>query len=143
MYDVQGKYQKAIESFINAIEINGDEAIYHVKLSIALFRNGLVNKAFSEVFAARRLEPKNPDIDFQLAEFLRQIKSWNRAITNYNQILERNPDYGDAHCGLAMVYFQSGEAEEAEGAYLDCQQLSFNDNLKDEVEAAKARFEGR
>jgi tetratricopeptide (TPR) repeat protein len=143
LYITQGKYQRAIEPFIAAINIDREKAIYYDRLSAVYFKEGFGFVASYAGKQAIKLEPGNLDYRFHLADIYRQIGSWYLAIINYNQIIELDPEYGDAYCGLAIVYYQSGEVEEAEVAYPNCQQLGVNDNLKGQAEAEKTTFEVR
>lgn len=140
-YAAQGKYEEAAEALATAIEINDEKAIYFDRLSSALFKIGLENEAFSAGEAAMELEPENLDYRFHLAEIYRQIKGWDRAIVNYDKIIKQDPEYGDAYCGMAIIYYQRGEREKAETAHLDCKQWSINDYLKEQAELARTAME--
>jgi tetratricopeptide (TPR) repeat protein len=144
VYAAQGKFEEAMESFAAAIDINDGKAIYYDRLSATLIKVGLESEAFNAGEAAMALEPDNLDYRFHLAEIYRQIEGWDRAVVNYEKIIERDPEYGDAYCGLAIILYQRnerGDIDKAAAAYDRCLELPVTDYLKEQAELAKKSFD--
>jgi tetratricopeptide (TPR) repeat protein len=146
VYNAQAKFDEAVESFATAIDINDQKAIYFDRLSGALIKVGLYNDAFNAGEKAIALESDNLDYRFNLAEIYRQIEGWDRAVVNYDIIIEQDPAYGDAYCGLAITLYQRnkrGDIERADKVFDDCQKLSLTDHLKEQADLAKKSFDVR
>lgn len=84
-----GDYERACEFFEAAIKNNENEAVYHVKLGLALMRSRQgFNRAVSAIQRAIELDPYNVEHRLALAEIYETVGSMSLAIRTYQEILK-------------------------------------------------------
>jgi tetratricopeptide (TPR) repeat protein len=84
-----GDYSRACEFFDAAIKNNDSDAMYHVKLGLALMRSHQgFNRAVSAIQRAVELDPYNVDHRLALGEIYETVGSTSLAIKAYQDLLK-------------------------------------------------------
>jgi curved DNA-binding protein CbpA len=84
-----GDYSRACEFFEAAIKNNDNEALYHVKLGLALMRSRQgFNRAVTAIQRAIELDPYNVDHRLALGEIYETVGSTSLAIKAYQDLLK-------------------------------------------------------
>jgi len=70
-----------------------------------------------------------------------RLNDLQNAEKEYKAAIEVNPNFGEAHSNLAVVYFVTGRVAEAETAIKAAERAGFkvNPRLKDDIAAAKKK----
>jgi tetratricopeptide (TPR) repeat protein len=144
VYGAQGKYEEAIEEFQWAIRLNAENASYYNSLSDALLKiDGFDENALIAQETAATLEPNNLYYHFRLAEIYRLFGMTEIAEREYKNIIDVNSEYGDAYCGLAIIYYQTDQGEKASEEFGLCLEKSDDTTLKDLVSREKDVYESK
>jgi adenylate cyclase len=117
IYLLKKDLDKAIAHGEKAVEQTPSDATPHFILGMALRSNGQYEAAISSIKKALRLNPVKP---------LRQLNNlaWaylgsqqqEKAISTWNETIERNPDYLFAYMGLTAAYWIAGFEDRARQA---------------------------
>jgi len=84
-----GEYNRAAEFFEAAIKNNDSEALYHVKLGLALMRSHQgFNRAVAAIQHAIELDPYNIDHRLALGEIYETVGSTSLAVKAYQDLLK-------------------------------------------------------
>jgi tetratricopeptide (TPR) repeat protein/GT2 family glycosyltransferase/acetyltransferase-like isoleucine patch superfamily enzyme len=70
-------------------------------------------KAMTELEAADRIDPGNPDVHYSFATVYASIRQYEKAIAELRKVLEINSDYAPAHHDLGQIYSSLGEQSKA------------------------------
>ena len=117
IYLLRKDLDKAIAHGQRAVEQSPNNAGAHNILGIALRSNGQYEEAILRTQKALRLNPFKPvnRLD-QLAWAYLYSKQYEKAISTWNETLERNPDYLFAYMGLTAAYWFIGSEDQARQA---------------------------
>jgi len=108
---------KAIAYAEKAVEQRPNYANVHNILGLALRSNGQYDEAISSFKKALQLDPVNRIArQSNLAWAYLYSKQYEKAISNWNETLERNPDYLYAYMGLTAAYWLTGSEDQAQQA---------------------------
>ena len=108
---------KAISYAKKAVEQRPNFANVHNILGLALRSNGQYDQAISSFKKALQLDPVGRIARMSnLAWAYLYTKQYEKAISIWNETLERNPDYLFAHYGLTAAYWLSGSKDQARQA---------------------------
>jgi TolB-like protein/Flp pilus assembly protein TadD len=110
-------WDKAIAYGEKAVEQSPNRAGVHSVLGYALRSNGQYEEAISSLRKALQLNPvKNINRLDGLAWAYLYSKQYEKAISTWNEIVKRNPDYMYSYIGLTMAYWLSGSEDQARQA---------------------------
>jgi len=110
-------WDKAIAYGEKAVEQRPNYAGLHDILGYALSRNGQFDEAISRIKKALQLNPVRP-LNYlnNLAYAYLFSKQYEKAISSWNEILERDTDYLYAYVGLTIAYWFTGSKDQARKA---------------------------
>jgi len=112
-YFKSGKYEEAIKSFKQAIEIDPDFAEVHYNLGLAYFESGKYEEAIDAYKHAIRIDPDYADAHYNLGKVYDELGKYEEAIDAYKHAIRIDPDAADAHYNLGTDYGKSGMYKEA------------------------------
>jgi adenylate cyclase len=110
-------WDKAIAYGEKAVEQRPNYAFLQDVLGYALSRNGQFDEAISRIKKALQLNPVRP-LNYlnNLAYAYLFSKQYENAISTWNEILERDPDFLYAYVGLTIAYWFTGSKDQARKA---------------------------
>jgi Tfp pilus assembly protein PilF len=116
-YFKSGKYEEAIKSFKQAIEIDPDFAEVHYNLGLAYFESGKYEEAIDAYKHAIRIDPDAADAHYNLGTDYGKSGMYKEAIESFKQAVRIDPDYASAHHNLGVAYRKTGRNEEEVESY--------------------------
>jgi adenylate cyclase len=127
VYFLRLQYDQAIEEAKKAINLSPNSAEANFYYGQALRMAGRFDEAIVALNNAIRLNPVTPlSYTNNLAYAYAFSENYEKAITLWNQCLERNPDYFFAHLGLTLSYQLSGNETKAREAAAEVLRLKPN-----------------
>ena len=112
-----GKINRARKYYLEALELNPNEAEAWRLLGVIANNCQNYDKAIERLNTAMKLNPNNFMVYNNLAGVYKDIKQWQEAINYYNKALEINPNQGDSYNGLGNVYKEIENFDKALEAY--------------------------
>jgi len=109
----QGRLDKALERFQEALALEPESAAFHAGLGNALYKKGLEDEAIIQYQKALEIDPDYAEAHNNLGNSLLQIGRAKEAITHFQRALEIRPDYAEAHNNLGYSLLQAGRVDEA------------------------------
>ncbi|HXG67773.1 MAG TPA: tetratricopeptide repeat protein [Blastocatellia bacterium] len=115
-YD-SGEYEKAIEAYRQALQLNPDstDAWYH--LGMAYSSLGRYKEAVEAYSRAIRRKPDYAAAHFNLGHAYSNLKQYDNAIKAFQQAIQYEPDNLEAYFALGYAYFDSGRDEKAAATF--------------------------
>jgi predicted O-linked N-acetylglucosamine transferase (SPINDLY family) len=107
----EGRFPDAVGLLEAAIAEDGQNAVYHSNLGVALKGVGRAEDALLTIQQAERLAPDDNDIRFNVACLLQELGRSDQAISAYEAILKKDPDHADALSNLGALLLEAGRAE--------------------------------
>lgn len=108
-YMGQGLYDKAIDTYLKALEVGPGDAKTHLALGSAYLAKGLYDRALPAYKQATRLNPALvPAVHNDLGIYYIRMGQLDRAEEELNTALRANADYGLARLNLARIYTETG-----------------------------------
>lgn len=109
----QGRYEKAIEAFKQAIRLNPDDAdVYHV-LGLVYAGLGRWQEAMESYKQALRLNPDDAEAHNNLGMAYFNLGRHQEAIEAFRQVIRLQPDHANAHNNLGAAYNSLSRHQEA------------------------------
>ena len=105
----QGKYDKAIEAYQRAIQIQPNYAAAYNNLGIAWQKQGKLEQAVQIYHKTLIIRPNYPQAYNNLANTLKEQGKLQGAVQAYHKAIEINPSYIDAHKNLGIVLLLQGD----------------------------------
>ena len=102
-----------VNNYTKAYQINQDLAEANVGLGWACFYKGDWDEAFKYYKRALELEPANPEVNYYVAGFFKDIGLYRKAIEFYSRAIEIDPVYKEYRDVCAQCYMIIGEFERA------------------------------
>src|SRR6266581_1070134 len=96
----------------NAEDKSSPELLQHLAAAGKLMRNKQYQEAAEELNSALQ-SGAGPEAGFVMGELLRLQEQWPMAVSVYQQILQRNPDFPETQTKLSYVLYKSGDPKEA------------------------------
>ncbi|MDE0087346.1 MAG: crossover junction endodeoxyribonuclease RuvC [Candidatus Poribacteria bacterium] len=119
------KYDEAIAKFNEAINIDPIDAEMHYRVGRACLGQGDLNAGENAAKKAIKLTENNHPDSQKLLDAIKYYRSgriflnnreWDRAIDKFQEAINREPIFIEAHCGLGRVHLAQGNLDEAENA---------------------------
>jgi len=107
------EFKRSEEEFKKAIELKPSYATAHQWYSTLLVEVGRPEQAYSELMAARDLDPLSLIINVNVGNYYLNNKEYQKAIDQFKKVLQAEPDFSFAHVGLARAYCLEGKYDEA------------------------------
>jgi tetratricopeptide (TPR) repeat protein len=92
LFDDQGDYARAIQSFAMAATLNPEDVLAHSHLAFLLHQNGDHRAAWDHLDAALELDPGHPQPHFYLAVFFWEAHIFREAMREWETVMELEPD---------------------------------------------------
>lgn len=126
-YLKNNKQDLSHKHFEKSLKLKDDYLDTYIFYSRALRQSRLDNKAIEILNSGvKRIKGDKSKIKYELGEIHRENKNFLLAITNYAQILKKNPGNHILHNSLAVCYEAIGENTMAEASYLKAIKLQPN-----------------
>jgi tetratricopeptide (TPR) repeat protein len=122
-FQSQGEFDKAIECYHKAIDIDPKNAVAHTNLGSVLLGRGQLKEASEEFLIALRYKPESEVAYYNLGLILEVQGKIEAAKAHYQQALHFNPRHDDAYRRLARVCLGQQDYEQAEINYRKLLQL--------------------
>jgi superkiller protein 3 len=103
IFEEVGRSEAAISAFKMAIEYNNEFWEAHNLLGMTYARLGN-DMAVEHFYTATRLFPDNLEIRYHAGYVYQQFEHFDRAIEEYEYIIEKDPDYFFAYFNLGNIY---------------------------------------
>jgi len=110
-------YQKAIESYKEAIRIKPDYVEAYCNLGIAYKASGDNKNAIESYKEAIRLKPNYAEAYCNLGVAYGASGDSKKEIEAYKEAIRLKPNYVNAHYNLVLAYFRSGDRRNASEEY--------------------------
>src|SRR5215471_6692294 len=112
-YARKGEYDRAIESYDEAIRLNPKHADAFSNRGVAYARKGDYDRAVENYDEAIRLNPKHAAALYGRGNAYRRKGDYDRAIENYDEALRLNPKHANAFSNRGVAYARKGEYDRA------------------------------
>lgn len=110
---IPGKRSEALSEQLRAVELDGGNAEYRMRLVWELMPAGRLDEARSHAERALELDPLSGLMWITAATVRALARQWDEAEKLYTKVLEVDPDYVPALSYLGLVQVQQGRAAEA------------------------------
>ncbi|MBI4082634.1 MAG: tetratricopeptide repeat protein [Candidatus Lambdaproteobacteria bacterium] len=104
-------YNRALKDLQDAIQLNPGLQKEAVELMQAFSGQGSEEQALSVGFALLKLDPQNVELMNKLANVLRKMGSYSKAVKLYTYVLKANPQMTEAKYNLAACSFRIATAD--------------------------------
>lgn len=121
------EYDKAIEIFKKAVELNPDDDDSWRWLGNSYNRNGQVEEAIKYYLKAAKLNPDDSRNWFNLGISYSNNEQYKEAINSFLKVVELNPDDSYSWYGLGNSYIKNEQVEDAIKSLLKATELNSND----------------
>lgn len=109
----EGRFVEAVGFLEAAIGLNGDIAVYHSNLGVALKGSGRTEEALGALRRAQTLAPQDGDIQYNVACLLQELDRPEEAAAAYDALLTGNPDHADALSNLGLLLLEAKQPARA------------------------------
>ena len=109
----QGHTKKAIEHYLQALQIKPDYEDAHYNLGLVLDKQGRTAEAIEHYLQALRIKPDFEKAHNNLGAALDKQGRTEEAIEHYLQALRLKPDYEKTHNNLGAAFFSKGRIDTA------------------------------
>ena len=106
-------FELMVKNYMKAYQINQELAEANVGLGWSCFYKGDWDEAFKYYKRALELEPANPEVNYYIAGFFKDIGLYHKAIEFYSRAIEIDPTYKEYRDVCAQCYRIIGEFERA------------------------------
>ena len=126
-YYNNGEYDKAIEIFKKAVELNPNDDDSWRLLGNSYNRNGQIEEAIKYYLKAAELNPDDSRNWFNLGISYSNNEQYKEAINSFLKVVELNPDDSYSWYGLGNSYIKNKQVEDAIKSLLKATELNSND----------------
>jgi len=122
-------FELMVKNYTKAYQINQELAEANVGLGWACFYKGDWDEAFKYYKRALELEPINPEVNYYVAGFFKDIGLYRKAIEFYSRAIEIDPVYKEYRHVCAQCYMKIGEFERATELLKEALEFESNDTI--------------
>jgi tetratricopeptide (TPR) repeat protein len=106
--------------FERALELsNGKFYDAHVALGKLHFDRGDMRKSFSHYRAGLAIKPLMPAVWFRVGTICMQLKEWDAALRAFTEVVQQEPEEGDAWANVAAIHMHRKNPSEAYPALVE------------------------
>ncbi|MBT3321402.1 MAG: tetratricopeptide repeat protein [Anaerolineae bacterium] len=119
-YAESGDIRGEITEYLAAIDLDSENALIHLLLGKTYERVEMVEGAVTEYKEAARLAALDPELTISIpsvAHLYYDSGEYEKAIPEFIEVIEANPDNLEDYISLGYCYYQLGEYEEAAARY--------------------------
>jgi len=109
----KAQHERATELIERAVELNGDEAAYHLNLGSVYKARGLLAQAAAAYCRAVQLKPDDAHVHYLHGRLLQEQGAVSDAIIHFERALQHEPRHQAALCALGAVAHEQGRLEDA------------------------------
>lgn len=120
----QGKIDKAIEHYSEALEIDPDFVNAHNNLGFVLAKQGKIDEATAHYYKALKINPNYRRALNNLGLALSEQGRLEEAATLFSKALQNNANDADAHNNLGLVFAKQGKVDKAITHFLRTVQIN-------------------
>jgi TolB-like protein len=131
-------FADAEREFKRAIDLNPKHATAHHRYAEFLSLMGRRREAMEEIRVALSLDPLSPAINSDAGRLSYYAQDYDHALSHLRKTLEIDQNFALAHTGLAQVYEQKGQTQDAILEFMRAQRLMRLDEKK--LRALKRAF---
>ncbi len=111
------KYNLAIAHFTRSLELFGYDADFLVNRSLAYESTQQFACAENDLRLAKRLDPDNSLVNFNLARIEEASGKNSQVIASYTSIIEQSPEFSEAYAKRGIAKLKIGDLEGAKSDY--------------------------
>jgi tetratricopeptide (TPR) repeat protein len=134
--DARGDHELVAKHLRRIGETEGDEALFHARVALDLFRRGLLDEAILEYRQALSISPEYADLRNQLGVTLHAAGRDTEAVEQFAHALRINPRYLEARLNHAVALQALGKTSEARAELLKAQEMDPDNHAAQEALAA-------
>ena len=120
------KWDAMKEKVEKGLQLDPNNAYGHMLLSDYYLVNGNFDMAIKEAFVAERLDPMNPWTGTSVGVLYCKANDYERAIGQYQKVLEIFPSYGYAVSQLGFVHYLNRQKNDSKNAFIKFQEIRGN-----------------
>ena len=129
IFQKEGKIDKAIHHYHQAIQLNSNYEDAHNNLGLAYYEKGMLDNAISEYKKALAINSDLTKAHYNLGLAYYKKGMLDNAISEYKKVLAINPDLTKAHYNLGLAYCKKDKLDEAISEYKET--LAIDPNFSD------------
>jgi len=118
-----GRTKAAVHHFTRLVESQPTNGEFQYYLGVARLKLGDTEDAEEALLAARRLDPEDPRIDLRLGKLYNRTGDIPRALTFFQQAVEKNPKAYEPWYSLRQLYIRKNDLDQADEAHARYQEL--------------------
>ncbi|URD70094.1 tetratricopeptide repeat protein [Leptospira borgpetersenii] len=108
------KYEASIDSFDRSLLLNTDFVAARIGKGISMYHSGNKKLAKEEFETAMQQDSANELAPYNIGIILFNDNLYNEAIVIFKEIIQKNPEFSDAHYQISYIYYKRGDLEQAE-----------------------------
>lgn len=108
------KYEASIDSFDRSLLLNTDFVAARIGKGISMYHSGNKKLAKEEFETAMQQDSANELAPYNVGIILFNDNLYNEAIAIFKEIIQKNPEFSDAHYQISYIYYKRGDLEQAE-----------------------------
>ncbi|AXR63860.1 tetratricopeptide repeat protein [Leptospira mayottensis] len=108
------KYEASIDSFDRSLLLNTDFVAARIGKGISMYHSGSKKLAKEEFETAMQQDSANELAPYNIGIILFNDNLYNEAIAIFKEIIQKNPEFSDAHYQISYIYYKRGDLEQAE-----------------------------
>ena len=128
-YVKEGKYDKAISSYNDAIDLKQDPTLYYNR-GVAFMNKGDNENAIKDFSKAIGMQPANFPAFNNRAISYRNSGKYDEAIADYSNVIKLKPDFSAAWFGRGICYRTKGDDKNALADLRKAESLGYADAKK-------------